>query len=97
MKTLLNYLNAAFKIIKTPCLIGKNMNTISNYCRFIGRLTEDPKMVEFDNTRLWTFSLAITEYRREKMEKKRKQPTSLILKLGIPVEMRLVNIAPKAI
>ena len=68
----MNYLNPTLKIVKTPHLIGKNMNTISNYCRFIGRLTEDPKMVEFDNTRLWTFTLAITEYRREKSGEKKK-------------------------
>ena len=48
------------------------MNSISNYCRFIGRLTEDPKMVEFDNTRLWTFSLAISEYRKEKSGEKKR-------------------------
>ena len=42
------------------------MNTISNYCRFIGRLVENPKVVEFENTNLCTFTLAINEYRKEK-------------------------------
>ena len=42
------------------------MNTISNYCRFIGRLTTDPKIVVFENTTLCTFTLAISEYRKEK-------------------------------
>ena len=43
------------------------MQTISNYCRFIGRLTSDPKMIEFDSgARLTTFRLAITEYRKVK-------------------------------
>ena len=48
------------------------MNTISNYCRFIGRLTADPKVVEFDNTSLCTFTLAISEYRKEKNGEKKK-------------------------
>ena len=42
------------------------MNTISNYCRFIGKMVNDPKLVEFDATSLCTFTLAINEYRREK-------------------------------
>ena len=48
------------------------MNTISNYCRFIGRLTDDPKVVEFENTNLCTFTLAINEYRKEKSGEKKK-------------------------
>jgi len=48
------------------------MNTISNYCRFIGRLTGDPKIVEFENTKLCTFTLAISEYRKEKNGEKKK-------------------------
>jgi single stranded DNA-binding protein len=42
------------------------MNTISNYCRFIGRLTADPDLVELDNTELCRFTLAVSEYRKEK-------------------------------
>ena len=42
------------------------MNTISNYCRFIGRLTEDPHLIKVDKTELCRFTLAVTEYRREK-------------------------------
>ena len=48
------------------------MNTISNYCRFIGRLVENPKVVEFENTNLCTFTLAINEYRKEKNGEKKK-------------------------
>ena len=48
------------------------MNTISNYCRFIGRLVQDPKTVKFENTKLCTFTLAVTEYRREKDGNKKK-------------------------
>ena len=48
------------------------MNTISNYCRFIGRLTDDPKVVEFEHTTLCTFTLAINEYRKEKNGEKKK-------------------------
>ncbi len=48
------------------------MNTISNYCRFIGRLTADPKIVDFENTTLCTFTLAISEYRKEKNGEKKK-------------------------
>ena len=48
------------------------MNTISNYCRFIGKMVNDPKLVEFDATSLCTFTLAINEYRREKNGEKKK-------------------------
>ena len=48
------------------------MNSISNYCRFIGRLTADPKLVNLDNTQLVTFTLAINEYRKEKGGDKKK-------------------------
>ena len=48
------------------------MNTISNYCRFIGRLTDTPKIVEFENTNLCTFTLAVSEYRKEKNGEKKK-------------------------
>ncbi len=48
------------------------MNTISNYCRFIGRLVDNPKIVEFEYTNLCTFTLAITEYRKEKSGEKKK-------------------------
>ena len=37
---------------------------MSNYCRFIGRLTSDP--VKLENTELCRFTLAISEYRKEK-------------------------------
>jgi len=47
-------------------------NSISNYCRFIGRLTHDPKLIKLENTDLVTFTLAITEYRREKDGEKKK-------------------------
>lgn len=43
------------------------MNTISNYCRFIGRLTEDPEIVKIDSTQLCKFTLAVTEYRKERV------------------------------
>ena len=42
------------------------MNSISNYCRFIGRLVKDPKLKKLDHTDLVTFTLAINEYRKEK-------------------------------
>ena len=48
------------------------MNTISNYCRFIGKMVNDPKLVEFDATSLCTYTLAINEYRREKNGEKKK-------------------------
>ena len=48
------------------------MNTISNYCRFIGKMVNNPKLVEFDATSLCTFTLAINEYRREKNGEKKK-------------------------
>jgi|TARA_R110000744_G_scaffold322629_1_gene428572 single-strand DNA-binding protein len=48
------------------------MNTISNYCRFIGKLVDNPKIVEFEHTNLCTFTLAITEYRKEKNGEKKK-------------------------
>jgi len=51
---------------------GKTMNSISNYCRFIGRLTKDPKLIELENTSLVNFTLAITEYRKEKGGEKKK-------------------------
>ena len=48
------------------------MNTISNYCRFIGRLAGDPKLIKLENTDLLTFTLAVSEYRREKNGDKKK-------------------------
>ena len=48
------------------------MNSISNYCRFIGRLTADPKLVNLDNTQVVTFTLAINEYRKERGGDKKK-------------------------
>jgi len=48
------------------------MNTISNYCRFIGRLAGDPKLIKLENTDLLTFTLAVSEYRREKNGEKKK-------------------------
>ena len=48
------------------------MNTISNYCRFIGRLTCDPKLIKLESTDLLTFTLAVSEYRREKNGDKKK-------------------------
>ena len=48
------------------------MNTISNYCRFIGRLAGDPKLIKMENTDLLTFTLAVSEYRREKNGDKKK-------------------------
>ena len=45
------------------------MNTISNYCRFIGRLTQDPELVKVENTQLCKFTLAVTEYRKYKKKK----------------------------
>ena len=48
------------------------MNTISNYCRFIGRLTSDPKLIKLESTDLLTFTLAVSEYRREKNGDKKK-------------------------
>ena len=48
------------------------MNTISNYCRFIGRLTGDPKLIKLESTDLLTFTLAVSEYRREKNGDKKK-------------------------
>tara|TARA_Y100000310_G_C20337776_1_gene648335 strand:+ start:277 stop:726 length:450 start_codon:yes stop_codon:yes gene_type:complete len=57
----------------THCQKGLRMsNSISNYCRFIGRLVKDPKLVELENTNLVTFTLAVTEYRREKDGEKKK-------------------------
>jgi single-strand DNA-binding protein len=47
-------------------------NTISNYCRFIGKLTNAPEIVEFEHTSLCTFTLAISEYRKEKNGEKKK-------------------------
>ena len=47
-------------------------NTISNYCRFIGRLAGDPKLIKLENTDLLTFTLAVSEYRREKNGDKKK-------------------------
>ena len=47
------------------------MNTISNYCRFIGRLTDAPKVVAFENTSLCAFTLAVSEYRKEKNGEKK--------------------------
>lgn len=47
-------------------------NSISNYCRFIGKLIKDPKLVEMENTNLVTFTLAVTEYRRERGGDKKK-------------------------
>ena len=49
-----------------------NMNTISNYCRFIGRLVKDPQLIQLENTELVTFTLAINEYRKEKGGDKKK-------------------------
>ena len=48
------------------------MNTISNYCRFIVRLAGDPKLIKLENTDLLTFTLAVSEYRREKNGDKKK-------------------------
>ena len=48
------------------------MNTISNYCRFIGRLVKDPQLIQLENTELVTFTLAINEYRKEKGGDKKK-------------------------
>ena len=48
------------------------MNSISNYCRFIGRLVQDPAITNFDSTQLCTFTLAVTEYRKEKDGAKKK-------------------------
>ena len=48
------------------------MNTISNYCRFIGRLAGDPNLIKLENTDLLTFTLAVSEYRREKNGDKKK-------------------------
>lgn len=47
-------------------------NSISNYCRFIGKLIKDPQLIEMENTNLVTFTLAVTEYRREKGGEKKK-------------------------
>ena len=48
------------------------MNTITNYCRFIGKLVDDPKVVDFETTSLCTLTLAINEYRKEKNGEKKK-------------------------
>ena len=47
-------------------------SSISNYCRFIGRLVKDPNLIKLENTELVTFTLAITEYRKEKGGEKKK-------------------------
>ena len=56
------------------------MNSISNYCRFIGRLVRDPKLKKLDHTDLVTFTLAINEYRKEKDpqtgERRKKKTTN---------------------
>ena len=77
------------------------MNTISNYCRFIGRLTQDPEIVKVENTQLCKFTLAVTEYRQEKYLtvniRKRKALTILTLKLGIQEPLLWASIARRAI
>jgi len=47
-------------------------SSISNYCRFIGRLVQDPKLVKMENTDLVTFTLAVTEYRKQRDGEKKK-------------------------
>ena len=42
------------------------MNSITNYCRFIGTLVEDPELEKLDTTSVVTFTLAIYEYIKEK-------------------------------
>jgi len=42
------------------------MNSITNYCRFIGTLVEDPELEELETTSVVTFTLAIYEYIKEK-------------------------------
>ena len=72
------------------------MNTISNYCRFIGRLVQDPKTVKFENTELCTFTLAVTEYRREKMATKKRMSIFLTLKHGTLAVQLFKNTVVKA-
>ena len=48
------------------------MNSITNYCRFIGRLAENPKIANLENTQLCTFTLSVTEYRKERDGTKKK-------------------------
>lgn len=52
------------------------MNSITNYCRFIGRLAENPKIANFENTQLCTFTLSVTEYRKERDGTKKKSVNS---------------------
>lgn len=47
-------------------------NSISNYCRFIGRLTKDPQIIQVENTHLTKFTLAINEYHRTKESQSEK-------------------------
>ena len=47
-------------------------SSISNYCRFIGRLVQDPKLVKMENTDLVTFTLAVTEYGKQRDGEKKK-------------------------
>ena len=42
------------------------MNSITNYCRFIGTLVADPELEELETTSVVTFTLAIYEYIKEK-------------------------------
>ena len=44
-------------------------NSISNYCRFIGRLTKDPQIIQVENTHLTKFTLATTELKKANQKK----------------------------
>ena len=47
-------------------------NSISNYCRFIGRLVKDPKIIQVEDTHLTNFTLAINEYHKSKENQSEK-------------------------
>ena len=47
-------------------------SSISNYCRFIGRLVKDPKLIQVEDTHLTNFTLAINEYHRSKEDQSEK-------------------------
>ena len=49
------------------------MNSITNYCRFIGTLVEDPELETLETTSVVTFTLAIHEYIKEKSSGGRKK------------------------
>ena len=78
-------------------------NSISNYCRFIGRLVKDPKIIQVEDTHLTNFTLAINEYHKSKENQsekgefvKKKTVIILILKLGTLEQWPCTNIVRRA-